>query len=252
MGFTEIADRVWVDRQDRLDLNIVLIAGERGLVLVDTTGSGAEARALREAVRRISRAPLLAVVNTHDHWDHVWGNGVLAAEATHVISHEQAKVPATVKFSSARALDVGDRMLELVHPGRGHTAGDLVIRVPDADVVVAGDLVEESGPPAYGPDSFPLEWATSLDVVLSLLTRGSTVVPGHGDRVDRDFVEEQRAHIGVVAETIRDLAGRGVAAPEALAAASWPFPADALTDAVARGYAALPRGSLRLPLLGTN
>ena len=50
----------------------------------------------------------------------------------------------TETFSSARAVDLGDRMVELVHPGRGHTAGDLVLRVPDADLVFAGDLVEES------------------------------------------------------------------------------------------------------------
>ena len=47
-------------------------------------------------------------------------------------------------FSSARVLDLGDRLVELVYPGRGHTSGDIVVRVPDADVVLAGDLVEES------------------------------------------------------------------------------------------------------------
>ena len=41
-----------------------------------------------------------------------------------------------------RALDLGDRYVELVHTGRGHTAGDVVVRVPDADVLVAGDLLE--------------------------------------------------------------------------------------------------------------
>ena len=45
--------------------------------------------------------------------------------------------------------------VELVHPGRGHTAGDLVVRVPDADVVYAGDLVEESAPPAFGVRLLP-------------------------------------------------------------------------------------------------
>ncbi|WP_235734814.1 MBL fold metallo-hydrolase [Nocardioides alcanivorans] len=252
MGFTEIADRVWVDRQEWLDLNIVLIAGDAGLVLVDTTGSARTARQLRDEVRRISPAPLRAVVNTHDHWDHVGGNGVLAGEAAEVISHENAKVPATAAFSSAKVIDLGDRTLELVHPGRGHTGGDLVVRVPDVDTLIAGDLVEESAPPAYGPDSYPLEWAQSLDVVLSLTTAGTQVVPGHGARVDRDFVEEQRSGIGIVAETIRDLAGRGVPADHALATGTWPFPRESLTDAIARGWSHLPRGSLRLPLVTKN
>src|SRR3954468_9038992 len=45
-------------------------------------------------------------------------------------------------FSSVRSVDLGDRQVELLHPGRGHTGGDLVARVADADVVFAGDLVE--------------------------------------------------------------------------------------------------------------
>ena len=162
-------------------------------------------------------------------------------------------VPADVTFSSAVALDLGDRMIELVHPGRGHTSGDLVVRVPDVDVLLAGDLVEESsmrqGVPGFGGDCYPMEWPLSLDIVLGLLTSGSVVVPGHGAPVDRDFVETQRNQIGIVAETIRDLASRGIPVAEALAAADWPFPRTELADAVRRGYEHLPRSQKRLPLV---
>ena len=65
-------------------------------------------------------------------------------------------------------------------------------------------------------------------------------MPGHGVPVDRDFVEEQRSAIGVVAETIRDLASRGVPVDDALAAAEWPYPAEELAHAVRRGYEHLP------------
>ena len=101
-----------------------------------------------------------------------------------------------------------------MHPGRGHTGGDLVVRVPDVDVVLAGDLVEESARAATcrasARDCYPMEWPLSLDIVLGLLTPATVVVPGHGAPVDREFVEEQRNDIGIVAETIRDLAARGV------------------------------------------
>ena len=162
---------------------------------------------------------------------------------------ETSIVPADHTFSSVRVLELGDRLVELVHPGRGHTAGDLVVRVPDADVLLAGDLVEESAPPAFGDDSWPLEWPLSLDIALGLLTPASVVVPGHGAPVDRDFVEVQRNAIGIVAETIRDLAGRGVPVAEAVAAAQWPFPSRTLAAAVRRGYAQLPRAQKRLPLI---
>ena len=60
---------------------------------------------------------------------------------------------------------------------------------------------------------------------------------------------EQRGAIGVVAETIRDLAGRGVPLAEALDAAEWPFPRRELAEAVRRGYGELPRAARRLPLV---
>lgn len=286
MGFEEIADRVWVSRRAWCDVNVTVVRGERGLVVVDTHGSLASGRALVDDVRALGRGEVVAVVTTHDHYDHAFGTGafleawgplpVHAHETAAALLTEAARrgtgeyrgehaeevhatevvVPDHV-FSSAAVLDLGDRVLELVHPGRGHTAGDLVVRVPDADVLLAGDLVEEAPPagagdgavPAYGADSFPLEWPWSLDVVLSLTTARSVVVPGHGSPVDRDFVEVQRNEIGLVATEIRDLVARGVPEAEALATGSWPYPAATLADAVARGYSQLPRTPRRLPLV---
>ena len=66
------------------------------------------------------------------------------------------------------------------------------------------------------------------------------VVPGHGAPVDREFVEIQRNDIGIVAQTIRDLAARGVPVDEALDAADWPFDPEHLANAVRRGYEHLP------------
>uniref|UniRef100_UPI00356AB311 MBL fold metallo-hydrolase n=1 Tax=Nocardioides sp. TaxID=35761 RepID=UPI00356AB311 len=227
-------------------------------------------------------------VNTHEHFDHTFGNGAFrsaygaipihahetAAEHT-VSSGEDRKarydedanradphreevqsteiVPADRSFSSAISLDLGGRQIELVHPGRGHTAGDLIVRVPDADVVLAGDLVEESqlrqSVPGFGEDCYPMEWPLSLDIVLGLTTAASIVVPGHGATVNRDFVEDQRNTIGIVAETIRDLATRGIPVEEALDAAEWPYPREELVSAVRRGYEHLPRSQKRLPLV---
>ena len=160
-----------------------------------------------------------------------------------------ASAPPDTTFSSVTAVDLGDRAVELVHPGRGHTGGDLVVRLGDADVLLAGDLVEESGMPAYGDDSYPLEWPWSLDLVLELVGTDTVVVPGHGAPVGREFVQEQRSSIGIVAQTIRDLAERGIPMDQALAATEWPYPREHLGDAVRRGYAQLPRSSKRLPLI---
>ncbi|GAA4694305.1 MBL fold metallo-hydrolase [Nocardioides conyzicola] len=285
MAFTEIADRVWVARYEWFDVNVTLVGGDRGLLVVDTHASDLAARAVVDDVRRLGAGEVVGVVNTHEHFDHTFGNGAfraaygelpihaheVAAERT-VPAGERIKglydadpddphgdevratviVPADRTFSSAVSLDLGDRAVELVHPGRGHTGGDLVLRVPDVDVLLAGDLVEESmarnGVPGFGDDCYPLEWPHSLDIVLSLSTSATVVVPGHGAPVDREFVEEQRNAIGIVAQTIRDLAARGVRAEDALEAVGWPYPREELAAAVRRGYAQLSRSEKRLPL----
>ncbi|MGI8645798.1 MAG: MBL fold metallo-hydrolase [Nocardioides sp.] len=280
--FTEVADRVWVARYAWFDVNVSLVGSDRGLLVVDTHGSAAAAREVVDDVRRLGVGEVVAIANTHAHFDHTFGNDTFRTSYGEIPIHAHESAASDLEefaartrqryatsaddphrddiaatrvvlpdhtFSSAVALDLGARMVELVHPGRGHTSGDLVVRVPDADVVLAGDLVEESAAPSYSDDAFPMEWPLTLDTVLSLTTSGSVIVPGHGAPVDRDFVEQQRNEIGIVAETIRDLAGRGVPVESALQSAEWPFPRAGLAEAVRMGYQHLPRSQKRLPLI---
>jgi glyoxylase-like metal-dependent hydrolase (beta-lactamase superfamily II) len=271
-----------VSRHSWLDVNVTVVGGDRGLLVVDTLGSDRAGRGLADELRRLGRGGVLAIVNTHEHFDHTFGNRALRNgwPEAQLVAHEDAAagtlrsgeatkaeyaarvddphrtdvlesdmLAADRTFSSVWALDLGDRVAEVIHPGRGHTAGDVVVRVPDADVLVAGDLVEESAPPSYGPDSFPLDWPASLDLAISLLGGATVVVPGHGDVVDGDFVRTQRAAVGVVAETIYDFASRSVPLADALRHEDWPFPAEGLEHAVRRGYDQVPRTARRLPML---
>ena len=280
--FSEVADRVWVARHAWLDVNVTAVIGSRGLLLVDTLGSVSAAEAMLGRLRQVTTAPLVAVVNTHAHWDHVLGNAAARADSPQVtlLAHEEAtaQMPAAVArvtsdpdgehvdeahapevvaspllvpedtFSSARALDLGDRYVEVVHCGRGHTVGDVVVRVPDADVLLAGDLVEQGSDPVYGVDCWPLEWPATLEMVAQLTTSRTVVVPGHGAPVDQAFVQDQRHDVGAVAETIRELAGQGAGLEDALAHQGWPFPAESLRHAVRRGYEQLPPTARRLPM----
>lgn len=261
--FSEVADRVWTARLPSADVNVTVVGGTDGLLVVDSYVSTAAGRELLEEVRRLG-GPVKWLVNTHDHYDHAFGNGAFAEAGARILAHEEAArilaeltdpepdfVAPHQTFSSVAVVDLGDRQVELIHPGRGHTGGDCVVRVADAGVLVAGDLVEEAegAVVAYGEDSWPMDWPGSLDMVLQLVTPGTVVVPGHGAVVDKEFVEDQRNHVGVVSETIRDLAERGVPASQALEVGEWPWPVDRLGSAVERGYAQLPRSQKRLPLV---
>lgn len=257
-GFTEIADRVWVARPAPGDVSVAVVEGDRGLLVVDTLGSDHAARTLVSDLRALSSSDVVAVVNTHAHPAHTLGNAVLrdAWPEALLVAHEAAageanepQLVADTTFASVRALDLGDRYVELVHPGRGHTGGDLVVVVPDADVVVAGDLVAEAGPPAYGPDCFPLEWPGTVETLIGMLNPRTLVVPGHGTVVDEAFVREQHHGLASVAETIAAAAGRSVGVEATLEGGQWPFPRDGLRHAVERGLAQVPRSERRLPLV---
>lgn len=289
-GFAEVGERCFVARYEFVNVNVGLVAGERGVLVVDTHASEVEARAVLDDVRRLGLGDVVAVVNTHAHWDHVLGNAVFADayDGLELFTHEetaavlpgqtaelqeQARVEALEEgadprvrdiasarlvvpgrtFSSVGVVDLGDRFVELAHLGRGHTGGDAVVRVPDADVVFAGDLVEEftggGEAPGFGPDCYPLEWPATLDLLVGMLGEDSVVVPGHGLPVDRRYVDDQRGSIGLVAETIRGLVERGTAPAEMADAAEWPYPAERLEHAFTRGAEMLPRTSRSLPLL---
>ncbi len=276
----EIGDRCFVARYAEWDVSVGVVVGANGAAVIDTRASARQGQELREDIRRLAPGSALRwVVNTHQHFDHTFGNIAMADATIHAHENVAAGLGASADrtrrliaadpgldpdlpeitaevlddvlatelrapdalFSSVSTIDLGDRLIELVHPGRGHTDGDIVARVPDAEVVFVGDLVEESGPPSFGPDSFPLDWPGSLDLVVGLLTDRTTVVPGHGRPVDKAFVQEQRGEVVDVSQLIRSLHQQGVSAGEALAAAGgqWPYPAAQLETAVERGYAQL-------------
>ncbi|MDQ3886383.1 MAG: MBL fold metallo-hydrolase, partial [Actinomycetota bacterium] len=106
---------------------------------------------------------------------------------------------------NARAeLDLGGRWVLLAYLGLGHTDHDLVLSVPDARVVFAGDLVEQGAPPGF-EDAYPLSWPATLTALLAL--GATTVVPGHGEPVDTAFVTAQRdelTELAALCKSVRD------------------------------------------------
>ena len=271
--FEEVADRVWVARYEWADANVTAILGTRGLAVVDTHGSTAAGRIVIDDLDRLGVGRVVQVVNSHWHWDHTFGNAAFRETNRDVPIHahkeaarwlaersdrikqlyaddptdeHREEIAATEivipdqTFGDRHVVDLGDRAVELAFLGRGHTSGDIVIRVPDADVVVVGDLLEESSKPWIGMNSFPLEWPATLDALLELATDQTLVIPGHGVAVDRAFAETQRNEITGIAEMVRALAARGIPAERAANEGEWPWDVDdRIRNAVARGYEAL-------------
>jgi glyoxylase-like metal-dependent hydrolase (beta-lactamase superfamily II) len=259
----EVADRVYVRRHPSLDLNVGLVVGDGACVVVDTRASETEGRELAEAIRQVTPDPWV-VVNTHMHYDHTFGNAVFrpaaiwghrrcaeilatsgAAMRERVARHCRLQgLPEAADEVAASRIDppdelvddiatmtVGGRPVHVRHLGRGHTDNDVVVLVPDADLVLAGDLVEEGAPPQFA-DGFPLDWPGTLDALLPLIT--GPVVPGHGAVVDRRYVQMQRDQLARVAEVARAANAEG--RPVADAALDLPDLGEYAVDAIERAY----------------
>ena len=74
-GWTEVGDRVFVRRYRFYDQDIVAVlgGGDEALV-VDTRSSPAQAREILDDLAELRAGPVGVVVNTHGHYDHVFGN----------------------------------------------------------------------------------------------------------------------------------------------------------------------------------
>jgi len=257
----EVGDDVFFRRYESLALTIGAVVGDDGVLIVDTRASHDQAYELIKDLTMLTDLPVCWVVNTHYHWDHCWGNALFRAAELwghantrlELIEHgEEARrrvvnslpiehhaaireveiVPPEHTFSDRVSLDIG-RAVDLRYHGRGHTNSDISVAV--ADVVFAGDLVEESAPPSFG-DAYPLDWPTALDGLLKYVE--GPVVPGHGRPVDRAFVEQQQADIAVTVELAR--AGfEADLAPGDLDVTDTPFPAEVSRSVVERTYAQL-------------
>lgn len=264
--FVEVATGVYVLRYPRFDVNATLIVGDGEALLVDTLATAAQAAELASAARAVTGHPW-SIVNTHHHFDHCLGNATLAGEGQPTWAHEEtvrllrdradqlrhewyeeclrldpplaAEVRQTPVLAPVNAvhlrtdLMVAGRQVILHHLGHGHTEGDLVVQVPDADVLVAGDLVEEGGPPMFG-DAYPLEWPETVARLLRLASPETVVVPGHGAVVGRDFVAAQHADLVRLEWLIRE--GDANRSPAEAVAARAPFDHATALTAVQRGY----------------
>jgi glyoxylase-like metal-dependent hydrolase (beta-lactamase superfamily II) len=230
MAWQEIGDRVFTRKYRFFNQQIGVVLGGRDVLVVDTRSTPAQAREIASDLRELTRDPVSIIVDTHWHFDHSFGNSVfrpaaawghvraadrLRADGRTTIDEVAAEIPeiaADIRetvidppentFEDRATVAVGDRVVELSFHGRAHTDGDIVLVVPDANVMFAGDLLEEGAPPSFG-DSFPLEWPATVEQLIPLAA--GPVVPGHGAIGDRSFVEQQLAAFRGLAELARSV-----------------------------------------------
>jgi cyclase len=179
----------------------VVVDGAGTAVLVDTTSTEKRNRAVLAEVAKVSTGAPRAVVNTHHHPDHTYGNGFLPAE-TLVIGHEKCRDevltagleatkvitapdygnltlrPPELTFPDRLTLHLSDLDVELHHVGQpAHTTNDVLVWLPEQKVLFTGDLAFNGGQP------FVLEGSIAgfrKAIAQMLALAPEVLAPGHG------------------------------------------------------------------------
>jgi glyoxylase-like metal-dependent hydrolase (beta-lactamase superfamily II) len=253
--FEELADGVFRRRYESLDLNVGVVIAEEGVLVIDTRASHAEADELLSDLVTLTRKPVRWVIDTHWHWDHTFGNArfpgaeiwghqlcrramvergeTMKEDAVAWLPDRSAEMyevvitPPTKVFEHETWLDVGGTIVTMTYHGLGHTDADIVVQV--GDIGFLGDLVEEGAPPVFD-DGYPLSWPETLRSILTL--RPATIVPGHGDVMDRDAAGAQLVEIEAVAATARRCVEGEISVEQG--ARLGPYPEEVMTSALNR------------------
>jgi len=257
-----------------LGSNNVVIINDDDVLLVDDGTTPATARALVEDIKLLTSKPIRTVVNTHFHYDHTDGNSIFGPNVE-IIAHEYVRTaiqtfdvlhrepyltsqnrltasereqlkevkptPPTRTYTTQLILHKGSREIQLLFLGRGHTAGDTFVYLPNEHIVCTGDM-DEGTRVAYMGDAFPDEWIATLEKLKQL--DFALVLPGHGVPFrDKSIITAFQSYLTDITAQIATLRQQGVSADDAakrldLTAHKKDFPE------IARG--AEPRGVRRL------
>jgi cyclase len=226
--------------------NAGVVVGSKAALVVDTLISAKAGQQLLDDVRKVTKLPILWVVNTHYHLDHAWGNCVFTAEGARVIGASPAPkllaelgpqglehpeqhgltkadlegttiAPATVSFAGTMDIDLGGVAVELRSLPHGHCPDNLLVWVAQDKVLFSGDLLFVGCHPFLGEGDIK-GWLADLDVVSSI--GADKIVPGHGRLATAKDIAEMKEYLKAFDKNAAELAkGKKQADAPALAEA---------------------------------
>ena len=187
--------------------NLGFIVGERGVAVIDTGGSPFLGEQVKQAIHSVTPLPILYVINTHVHPDHILGNvafvdtgarfvgnatlsAAMQARGPYYLnklprdvgvqdSTNAAIVPPTLDVIDTLDLDLGNRTLHLKSWPTAHTDNDLTIWDEQTQTLWASDLLFVNRIPSL--DGNLNGWISDLDGLAAIPAK--RVVPGHGPLV---------------------------------------------------------------------
>ncbi|MCG3266602.1 MBL fold metallo-hydrolase [Yoonia sp. I 8.24] len=190
-----------------------IITGE-GVVVINGGGAYVLAAALHDEIKALTDQPVVLVVNENGQGHAMLGNSYWAEQNVPIIAHEDAASEfeergfrilegmqqlnlekaegtflqgPTETFSDDYIVELGEYRIEVRYLGPSHSAGDVVVWLPNQDLVIAGDMAFHERMLPIFEDTYTLDWLETWDNEFEALN-ATYVIPGHGHPTNMDQV----------------------------------------------------------------
>ena len=239
ISFTEVGEGLYAFTAEG-DPNSGVIIGDDSVMVVEAQATPRLAQKVIDCIRGVTDKPITHLALTHYHAVRVLGASafgspqILMSNTARAMVVERGQedwdsefqrfprlfeghesIPGltwpTTTFSDGMSVYLGKRRVDLMHLGRAHTAGDIVIHVPDQNVMFTGDIVEYHSA-CYCGDGHFNDWGDTLDAIAWFDV--DAIAPGRGDAlVGKDMVnraiESTRDFVDSTYRPAARVAGRG-------------------------------------------
>ncbi len=227
--------------------NVSFIVGSKGIAVVDTGGSLKTGQALREAIRQVSDLPILYVINTHVHPDHIFGNAAFTQDKAIFVGHEKLPdamerrrenylrinqqwlgdafagseiIKPSLLVKGENKLDLGDRTLLLTAYPTAHTNTDLTVFDHKSSTLWTGDLLFVERTPSIDGDI--KGWLAVINVLKN--SEAEFAIPGHSSALKdsnwKKQLNDQERYLWTLLNDIRASIKKGEVMEKAMGTAA--------------------------------
>jgi cyclase len=200
--------------------NTAFLVGSQGVISIDACATQQRTLDYLDAIGAITPRPVRALINTHHHGDHTYGNYLFDTAA--IIAHDNVRSqllaagpprsapvwtetdwgdiqlePPFITYADQITVHSDDLACQVIYAGQpAHTNNDSYVWIPDRELLIAGDLLFNGGTPFLLMGSITGAIAVLRERIAPLGAR--TIIPGHGQVCGPEVIDEVLGYLGYV------------------------------------------------------